>query len=138
MLLQASGIIPSFLPSTMPYCCCGSEPYMGLKDSSFPVLPCNFKNRSGGVHELCPHPHPTRLLTHGCDQCWVQRKTAGCGWVQALLWGSRWQARQLKHHTSPQTSLTIEHFLFRSGSLCMKEDDSREGSCHGDKHSQEL
>lgn len=43
----------------MPYCCCDSEPYMGLKDNSFPELPSYFKNRrSGGVHELPPPISP--------------------------------------------------------------------------------
>lgn len=105
------------------------------KDDSFPVLPCYFKNRTSGesVSSTTASPHPARLLTHGCDQCWLRRKTSGCCCAQALLCGSRGQGRQLKHHTSPQTNLTTERSLFRSGSLCTKEDDSREGSCRGDK-----
>lgn len=104
---------------------------------AFPAPPCYFKSRRHGESMSHPPP-PARSLAHGCDQGWLQKETAGCCWAQALLFDCRWQARQLEHHTSPETNLTVEHFLFRSGSLCRKEDDSREGSHRGGKHSQEL
>lgn len=127
---------PEHLPLShhlmVPYCCPDSEPHMGFSNTTLLFQ----EQATWGVHES-PRP-PARLLAHGCDQGWVQKETVGCCWAQALPFDCRWQARQLEHHTSPETNLTVEHFLFRSGSLCRKEDDSREGSHRGGKHSQEL